>query len=181
SLDTASDSAFRKMDRPNSKLNVKEYIKGLVDFSNEFSGEILLEVLILPGYNDDEENLRLLKEAFLKIKPTSIQLNTLDRPGTVENLRPANKAELQHIVNFWNLENVEIIASVPNRKDIKAYREDTETAILETIARRPCTLEDLEKILGVHINEINKYLGVLENDNKIETIRQERGMFYKLK
>lgn len=181
SLDTASDRAFRKMDRPYSKLDINEYIQGLVDFRKEFSGEIWLEVLILPGYNDDEENLRLLKEAFLKIKPNSIQVNTLDRPGTVDNLRPANKAELQHIVDFWNLENVEIIASVPERKDIKAYREDTESAILETIARRPCTLEDLEKILGIHINEINKYLGVLEEDKKIDTIRQERGMFYKLR
>ncbi|MDA3779134.1 MAG: radical SAM protein [Bacteroidales bacterium] len=181
SLDTASDLAFRKMDRPFSKLNINEYIQGLVDFRKEFSGEIWLEVLILPGYNDDDENLRLLKEAFLKIKPNNIQVNTLDRPGTVENLRPANKAELQHIVNFWNLDNVEIIASVPERKDIKSYREDTESAILETIARRPCTLEDLEKILGIHINEINKYLGVLEDEKKIETIRQERGMFYKLK
>ncbi len=181
SLDTASDRAFRKMDRPYSKLDINEYIQGLVDFRNEFSGEIWLEVLILPEYNDDEENLRLLKEAFLKIKPNNIQVNTLDRPGTVDNLRPANKAELQHIVDFWNLDNVEIIASVPERKDIKAYREDTESAILETIARRPCTLEDLEKILGIHINEINKYLGVLEEDKKIDTIRQERGMFYKLR
>ena len=79
------------------------------------------------------------------------------------------------------MNNIEIIASVPERRNIKSYREDTESAILETIARRPCVVEDLAKILGTHINEINKYLSVLENENKIETIPQERGLFYCIK
>ncbi|MCK5349466.1 MAG: radical SAM protein, partial [Desulfobacula sp.] len=139
---------------------------------------IWLEILILPDINDSIEELQLLKNAIIKINPDKVQLNTLDRPGTVNNLRPANKAELQQIMNFWDFNNTEIIASVPERKDMKSYREDTENAILETISRRPCTLNDLGKILGIHINEINKYLGVLDDDGKIETNRQERGVFY---
>ncbi|MBN1251634.1 MAG: radical SAM protein [Bacteroidales bacterium] len=181
SLDAASQSTFIKIDRPNHKLNIDSYIQGIIDFRKEFKGKIWLEVMILPDYNNNEEELSLLKKAFLKIKADSIQINTLDRPGTVDNLRSASISELKNIVDFWNLKNVEIIASVPERKNIKSYREDTESAILETIARRPCVIKDLAKILGTHINEINKYLSVLENENKIETIRQERGVFYRIK
>ena len=64
------------------------------------------------------------------------------------------------------------------RKDIKSYRKDTESAILETIFRRPCTVDDIAKILGSHISEVNKYLDVLEAESKIEAVRQERGVFY---
>ena len=181
SLDAASDLSFRKINRPFHKLNINEYIKGLVDFRKEYSGKIWLEVLILPGYNDNPKDLQLLKEAFEKIKPDSIQLNTLDRPGTIDGLRTASKHKLQQIVDFWNLDNVEIIAAAPERKKVKSYREDTETAIWETICRRPCTIDDLVKILGLHINEINKYLDVLESENKIESVRQERGLFYQRK
>ena len=56
-----------------------------------------------------------------------------------------------------------------------------ENAIRETLSRRPCTLADLEKILGLHINEINKYLSVLEESGSIETTNQERGVFYQLR
>ena len=56
-----------------------------------------------------------------------------------------------------------------------------ETAILETIYRRPCTLDDLVKILGSHINEVNKYLDVLESEDKIKIVRQKRGVFYQIK
>jgi len=181
SLDSASELTFRKINRPFHNLKLNEYIQGLVDFRKEFNGKILLEVLILPGYNDNIRDLELLKKAFERIKPDTIQLNTLDRPGAIKGLKAAGKKKLQGIVDFWNLDNVEIIAAVPERRDIKSYREDVETAILETIVRRPCTLDDLAKILGIHINEINKYLGVLEDEDKIETIQQKRGIFYQVK
>jgi len=147
----------------------------------EYSGQIWLEILLLRGYNDSKEELKLLKEAILKIQPDSIQLNTLDRPGTVHDLIPLSKKEMQGIIDFWNLQNVEIIASPPERSSIESYNGDIETAILETIARRPCTLDDLHIFLGIHTNEINKYLGGLEANGKIGTVNFERGVFYELK
>ncbi|MBW1671460.1 MAG: radical SAM protein [Deltaproteobacteria bacterium] len=181
SLDAASEMSFRRINRPHHSLNIQEYIQGLQDFRKEYKGQIWLEVLIIPGYNDSNSDLKLLKQAFDKIQPEIIQLNTLDRPGAVSDIRTATRTELQQIVDYWQLDNVEIIASASKRKDIKSYREDIQTAILETIYRRPCTLNDLVKILGSHINEINKYLDILEAENKIESTRQERGLFYKIK
>jgi wyosine [tRNA(Phe)-imidazoG37] synthetase (radical SAM superfamily) len=150
-------------------------------FRDEYRGKIWLEVLIIPGYNDSKTNLKLLKEAFEKIRPDRIQLNTLDRPGTIADLRSASHTELEQIISFWDLPNVEIIARTDKRKDSTSYRDDKETAILETIARRPCTTDDLSFILGLHINEINKYLDVLESENKVMPVRQERGIFYQVK
>ena len=181
SLDAASDLTFRKINRPFHDLDIDKYIKGLVDFRNEFKSQIWLEVFIIPGYNDNSNDLDLLKKAFKRINPDNIQLNTLDRPGAVSKIRSASREELQKIIDYWQLENVEIVAKSSKRKDVQSYREDIGTAILETIQRRPCTLDDLAKILGLHINEINKYLDVLESDGKIESTRQNRGIFYKVK
>jgi wyosine [tRNA(Phe)-imidazoG37] synthetase (radical SAM superfamily) len=159
-------------------MTIESCIEGLVAFRNEFKGKMNLEVFILPGYNNQHEELNELKNAILKIKPDLVHLNTLDRPGTVSGLFEASKSELQNIIDYWNLENVEIIAAASDRKKIESYRRDIETAILETISRRPCTVDDLTKMLGKHINEINKYLDVLENGGKITNIKQERGIFY---
>ncbi len=179
SLDAATENIFQKINRPSGDLKIENYLKGLIDFRTEFKGKIWLEVFILPGYNDDEHELGELKNVILKLNPDSVQLNTLDRPGTVADVRGATRAELQRVKDLWHLDNVEIIAASPDRKKMQAYRKDTETAIIETISRRPCTLGDLHQILGLHINEINKYLDVLEVDNKIESISQERGIFYR--
>jgi len=181
SLDAATDAAFRKINRPVCNFTIDKYIQGLIDFSKEFKGEIWMEVLILPDYNDDMDNINALKEALLKIKLNRIQLNTLDRPGTVDGLRAATTAELERILEHWELEHVEIIAPPQQRHEVKSYRSDLEGAILETISRRPCTLADLEQILGMHMNEINKYLSVLEEEGKIETSVQDRGTFYQIR
>jgi len=181
SLDAATDLALRRVNRPRRSLKAADYVDGLIHFSRQFNGEIWLEILILPGYNDGEENLAALKEAIRKINPDRIQLNTLDRPGTVEGLLPARMSQLQEIASFFDLDNVEIIAPPEERKHERSYRNDVESAIMETISRRPCTLADLEKILGLHINEINKYLGVLEEAGKLESVKQERGVFYQVR
>ncbi len=120
-------------------------------------------------------------EVFLKIRPDIIQLNALDRPGTVEDIRTATRSELNKIVDFWKLDNVEIIADAIDRKNILSYREDIETAILETIFRRPCTVNDLSQIIGTNTKEVNKYLDVLEAEGEVEIKRQKRGLFYQNK
>ena len=180
SLDAASQIVFERIDRPYSNLKIDNYIQGLIDLRKEYKGKIWLEVFILKNYNDSIEELKLLKEAILKIKPDSIQLNTLDRPGTISGLIPLTKNELKGIIDLWELPKVEIIASPPERVSIASYQDDIEAAIVETIARRPCTLDDLHRFLGIHINEINKYLGALEANNKIVSVHLERGVFYEI-
>lgn len=181
SLDAATDLALRRINRPARNFSAADYVDGLVRFSEEFKGEIWLEILVLPGYNDGEENLNALVDAAWKIKPHRVQLNSLDRPGSMEGLLPAPMAQLKEIASSLEGMNVEIIAPPEDRNQLKSYRSDVESAILETIIRRPCTLSDLIQILGLHINEINKYLGVLEENGKIESVEQERGIFYQVR
>ena len=180
SLDAATEEVFRSINRPQKELKIEQYIEGLITFRKEFKGKIWLEILILPGYNDHSSELEALKSCILKIKPDAIQLNTLDRPGVIADLRGASREELEKIKDLWQLDHVEIIAAGPKRETIKSYRKDIETAIIETIQRRPCTLVDLSEILGLHINEINKYLDVLEKKKSIESVKLDRGIFYQM-
>lgn len=180
SLDAATEDAFQKINRPAKGLTAKSCIEGLIEFNKEFKGKIWLEIFILPDYNNSEKDLLELKKAVKLIKPDLVQLNTLDRPGTVDGLRAASIEELEHVIEVLDYPNTKIIAAAKKRKEQKSYREDAESAILGTIARRPCTAIDLSDILGMHINEVNKYLDVLEADGKIVAVRQDRGVFYSI-
>ncbi|MFW5823309.1 MAG: radical SAM protein [Tangfeifania sp.] len=180
SLDAATQQVFERINVPAKGLNINTYIQGIVDFRKEFQGKIWLEIFILPGYNDNEAELTQLKKAILKINPDRVQLNTLDRPGRVDELQPATPEKLKRIIQFWQFDNVEIIAKAPERKNLAGYRKDVESAILGTIARRPCTAGELAQILGTHVNEINKYLESLETEGKLTHTREKRGVFYRI-
>ncbi len=178
SLDAVSEEVFQKINRPDSRLSVTRCIEGLQAFCKEFQGRIWLEVFILPGYNDSETELAAFRNVIRDIRPDSIQVNTLDRPGTVAGIKPATREELERIRDFWGFGQTEIIAASARRKSVKSYRTDTESAIVETVTRRPCTVTDLSEILGMHVSEINKYLDVLEGEKTIERVWQDRGVFY---
>lgn len=162
SLDAASESALQTINRPNASINIEKYIEGLEIFRSEYQGTLALEIFILPGCNDTAEELAALKAAAQRINPDIIQLNTLDRPWVVPGINSVSRSELEDNAYFFRPLSVEIIGAAPNRKGLNRYREDFESAVLETVSRRPCTLEDLATILSSDINEINKYLAALE-------------------
>ncbi|BHH83645.1 radical SAM protein [Desulforhopalus sp. 52FAK] len=178
SLDGASIAALHTLNRPHDSIDIESYINGLALFRSEFTGIFNLEIFILPGCNDSQEEIALMKKAIQRINPDLVQLNTLDRPGVVADISTASLQDLQKIAEFLQPIKTEIIASAPQRKAVSSYQGDMESAIRETITRRPCTLEDLATFLGTHINEINKYLGALEEAGDIESVRGDRGIFY---
>lgn len=180
SLDAASERTFRRMDRPSPRVRLATLLTGLAAFREVFPGEIWLEVVILPGYNDNVEDLRLLREALVRICPDRIQLNTLDRPGTETGLQPASHEQLLRIATAWGLEHVSVIASAPPEGAGEAFREDPRSTILGTVARRPCTLEDLARTLGAPQEEIARELAALEREGRLIANAQPRGTFYRL-
>ncbi|MBK1725832.1 radical SAM protein [Halorhodospira neutriphila] len=180
SLDAASERTFRRLDRPQRRIDLDAYLQGLEAFRAEYPGTVWLEVMILPGYNDNPEDLRLLREALARIGPDRIQLNTLDRPGTDTGLQPASRERLEAIADEWGLAGVEPIGAAPAAEPAPGHRRDTAEAIVKTLARRPCTAEDLSQSLGEPPERIRERLAALEAEGRVTRAEQERGTFYRL-
>jgi wyosine [tRNA(Phe)-imidazoG37] synthetase (radical SAM superfamily) len=181
SLDAASEKIFQEINRPANGLKAADIIDGLVRLRQEFSGEIWLEIFFTPGLNDSLQELKLLKEAVEKIKPERVQLNSLDRPGTEYWVESTAREKLEKIADFFLPLPVEIIAKPLKKTPIKGFNQDIAGQILNTIRRRPCTTEDLREILNLKTNELNKYLNIFLAENKIESVKQDRGIFFKIK
>jgi len=179
SLDSASDAIFKKVNRPFPKLKIKTVIDGLVELRKEFAGKLWLEVFIIPGLNDTDEEISLLHKAIHRIRPDEVQINTLDRPGTDAWVQSAGKEKLTEIADKFDWKT-EIIANFKKREQLSSYSTDIESALLQTIKRRPCTVDDLSVALGLHPNEINKYIEALLERKKIRSVVMERGTFFRL-
>lgn len=177
SLDAASELIFKKLNRPFHELKIDKIIDGLIQLRKNFSGQIWLEVFIVPGLNDTEYEIAQLKSTIQRINPDRVQLNTLDRPGTVAWVKPATKKSLEMIAKKLN-RNTEIIANFQQREQVASYSADVESSILQTIKRRPSTVDDLSTTLGLHPNEINKYIETLLHRNLIRSEVLERGVFF---
>ena len=180
SLDAVSNKVFIRMNRPHPKLKIGDIIDGLIQLRIEYSNQIWLEIFIVPGINDNYEEISLLKKSVMRIDPDKVQLNSLDRPGTESWLKPLSPEKLKEIVNLFKPINAEIIGKYSSAKKNYLVDNDIEEIVLEALKRRPCTLDDLNYMTGRKINELNKYLFTLCEKGIIKEERKNRGLFYKL-
>ena len=178
SLDAVSKKAFSKINRPHKSIDAEEIAKGIEAFAKAFKGKIWLEVMILPGINDEASDLMELKEAIHRINPDRLQINTLDRPGTLTHIKPASRSDLERISALFDFPNTEIIARVGKDVKTRTKREDIRDAIIKTLHRRPCTKEDLLKILGVDKEVIDTCIDILLQEKKIVERVEKRGIFF---
>jgi wyosine [tRNA(Phe)-imidazoG37] synthetase (radical SAM superfamily) len=161
-LSSAVQETFQRIHRPVPGLTVGGIIHGIEQFRNEYDGQIWLEIFIIPGINTSEPELEKLKTAIRRINPDRVQLNTLDRPGTEEWVRPASKEELERIQTMLGIAGIESVEPVsydtlhetPMAPDWKKAVED----VHELLRRRPSTLEDLSSGTGLGRREILKIL-----------------------
>ncbi len=145
SLDAADNKTFFKINRPCKGLDIKDIIEGIKNFRNVYKGKMWLEIFIVPGVNDNNESLKNIKRAVHYIKPDEIHLNSLDRPGTEDFVKALSYESLEEILMFFDYKG-----KVVSRKDLNCEIENNNRGdlILETIMRRPSTIEDLIKTSG---------------------------------
>jgi wyosine [tRNA(Phe)-imidazoG37] synthetase (radical SAM superfamily) len=158
SLDAVTQSTFESVNRPAKDLKIEGIIEGLRAFRSEFSGEIWLEVMLVKDVNESE--VEHIANAVLSIEPDRVQLNTVIR-APAEPVLPLDESEMMNILGVFK--DAEIIPdwdwSVPEMQEAK---------LLEIMADRSCTLDEIAELAGLDKNAAVKYAIILEREGKIK-------------
>jgi wyosine [tRNA(Phe)-imidazoG37] synthetase (radical SAM superfamily) len=176
SLDAGSNQIFQYVNRPHSDITFSKMLEGLVKFRNEYSGKYWLEVFLLAGVTTPEAEINRLKTCINSIQPDKVQVNTVTRPPAEGFAAPVPQKQLQIIAEKL-YDKAEVIADysdVHKQKDFSAQRDD----VLTLLKRRPCSIEDIAAGLGLHRNEVVKYVEELSSEGKIEAKPQNQKLYY---
>ena len=149
SLDAADDDAFRRINRPHELVSLPRIIEGLERFLKDYRGTVLFEILLIDGYNTDDQNIEALKAALGRLRADKIQLNTAVRPGTEREIEPLDDISMRRIRNLFG-PRCEVIASARTTR-MRHEESNLEETILSLLERRPCTTEDLHRALGMSV------------------------------
>ena len=179
SLDAATEAGFHRINQPGPGLDLAAIIAGMEAFRREYAGRIWLEVFILKGVNDGDADIEALRLALQRIRPDKVQLNTLDRPPAVAGVESADFALLERVRARWPGLPVEIIKRARRREEIPTFSANLENSLLNTIRRRPLTLDDLAALTARGEDELRRYLDVLEKEKKIQPVIVGERIFYR--
>jgi wyosine [tRNA(Phe)-imidazoG37] synthetase (radical SAM superfamily) len=176
SLDAATESGFKKVNRPISSLTVQKVIRGLEDFRQEFRGQIWLEVMLVRGINDSSADIAALKKAIARIHPDKVQLNTVVRPPAENWARPLSRTDLEKVRKELG-PAAEVVADF-KKKAVSRTQPGLRQAILAMIRRRPVTLKDMTASLGRSSGEIRREIDTLLRWGRIQRSRHKRNVYY---
>ncbi len=156
SLDAAIEADFERINRPHERCTLARVVAGLEAFLADYGGAVLFEVLLVEGYNAGEANLAALRETILRLRFDRIQLNTAVRPGTERHIKPLEAPALDRIRRFFG-PRCEVIASAGTTRT--AHEESAvEEKIRALLSRRPCTVSDITRALGVPGGRLRPFL-----------------------
>jgi len=177
SLDAGSNQIFQYVNRPHKDITFSKMLEGLVKFRDEYTGNYWLEVFLLAGVTTPEMEINRLKTYINAIQPDKVQVNTVTRPPAETFAEPVPQKQLKAIAKQL-YEKAEVIADysgVHKHRDFSIRREN----VLTLLKRRPCSIEDIAAGLGLHRNEVVKYVEELSSEGKIESKPQHQQLYYK--
>ncbi len=189
SLDAGSQEVFERVNRPCAQLRIDSIIDGLERFSRAYRGRMWVEVMLVKGVNDSQEELERISSALKRVKAEKIQLNTVERPPVEAWANPLSVAEMERIRQYFD-DRAELIVSAGcagiSRKGASVDVEGPESAetkarccrVLSLLRRRPCTMLDVANGLDMNVNEVSKFIGVLMSEGLIDAVRREDGLTY---
>lgn len=173
SLDSAVQSTFKKIDRNKSGIEVNELIKAMAKFRKEFKGELVLEILVVAGFNDKEEEFIVLNEAINEIAPHRVDVGTIDRPPAY-NVKGVDTSSLEELAS--KIKGAPV--TIARAHKIEQKYEFSKSEILAMLERRPQTTANVEENFSEHSKQI---LNKLLQDGVVYQTDVAGVKFYKLR
>ncbi len=98
SFDGSNEAEFKAVNRPEASVDFQFFTEKLTAFTHQCPAEIRLELFIVPGINDSDESIARFADLLKKMRLDAIELNSLDRPGTVKEVPIPDEATFQRFV-----------------------------------------------------------------------------------
>jgi wyosine [tRNA(Phe)-imidazoG37] synthetase (radical SAM superfamily) len=176
SLDSVVLDSFRRANRPARCVDLKTILDGLIKLRKEFKGKIWLEVLFVKGINNGTDEIRGLKEVLKSIRPDKIQLNTVVRPPVETWASPLSRRQMEKLKEQLG-EKAEVIVDYRHSME-KGSQQIIEAEVLDTLLRRPLSIEDLQDVLGLKSKSVQETLDRMYSSGLIKTESFNGKLFY---
>lgn len=176
SLDGGDEEMFQRVNRPHSDISFENMVEGLRSLRTHYRGPIWLEVFLIGGISDNSDAVGKIKVLTERILPDRIQLNTAVRTPAEDYVQAVDQHTMETLRSIFG-DRCEVVADydkIHARREFHSTRND----VLETLQRRPCTIDDLANGLSLHRNEVIKYVQELVDKKMVRMEKRGDKVLY---
>ena len=145
SLDAGNARLYRRINRPAAGLGFELLLEGLVAFRREYRGKLWIEVMLMKGINDGEEELKEIAALLERIVPDQVHIAIPSRPPAEPDVQRPDDGGLGRAAAILGV-RAQVIQSSGGTFDLSGYQSVAD-AVLAIIGRHPMGEEELRRTL----------------------------------
>ena len=177
SVDAITPQVFARINRPHPGIDCARMLDGLEAFSQIYTGRLWVEVMLVQGINDTQEELQALTNYLRRIDCEKIQINTVTRPPAENDCAAVDDCVLDKARQMFG-PRAEIIGSLTETVSAPVG-EDPCARIHALVRSHPCTIEQLCNALGLSSVQAEAALQELVTQQRIEKTGHASKIFYR--
>ena len=163
-LSAWDEASFARIHRPAVGVTFERLLAGERALRQDFSGQLWVEVMLLPGYNDAPEQVRAIAEQVRTLRANAVHLNTTTRPALAGVDVPSVPEAWLHTVASWFSPQAEIPVFTGKAVSSMAMSDGT---LLDLLARHPITVVALAESAGADVSVVEQRLAPLVAAGKL--------------
>ncbi len=176
-LDAGTEAVFRRINRPTPGLTLARLVDGLVAFRREYHGRLWVEVMLVKGVNDGEQELRALAAILARVAPDAVHLNRPVRPPAEPWVEAPDDAAVARAAAILGATARIVGAETPENQ--QPLGESVEDAVEGVLSRHPMDLGELvETLKRWSPGEVGEALARLAAGGRIRTVTRMSRRFW---
>lgn len=172
SLHAWDQASFERVSRPHPSLRFDAILDGYRAFRQSYTGRLDLEVFIIPGLNDRDDQVRRIAELARGFAPDAITLNTAVRPPADSEVTACPPERLHALSALFGTAARESGAEPPH-----ASGELSEEALIALVGRHPMALGVLAATFGRSDDDLRAFIEPLARQGRLRLFESQGTLF----
>lgn len=145
-VDAASESIWRRVDRPHGKLSLDEILEGMQIFSRNFEGELVTETMLIDGVNDGYEEMENISSFVHGLSPRKSYISIPTRPPA-EDIKPASEHKINAAFQIFKGKKINVEYLIGYEGNAFAFTGNVEEDLLGIMSVHPMRENAIKEFL----------------------------------
>lgn len=169
-VDTVDEGIWHQINRPYGLLKISKILKGILEFSKTYNGNIITETMLIDGVNDKEEEFNGIAKFIERLNPNKAFIAIPTRPPAERWVKPAEEQVINMIYQIFSSilgeDNVECIIGYEGSGF--AFTGNVEEDLLSITSVHPMRAEAVDEFLKKANTDWNLVKNLIKEEKLIE-------------
>lgn len=177
SLDAGTPELYQIINRPYPALSFESFLDGLIAFSEEYQGNLWVEVMLVKDLNDTKDKLSCIASALNRIKPDEVHIMQPTRPPVETWVKPTDEEGLRRALAILG-DTARVIHPASGPFDLGGEKTLVE-AVVGIVTRHPMREDELvETLKNWTTGDVTKTLSALAESGKLQVVERNGVRFW---